>query len=490
MATVEPGGYEVLPFEDRRIQVVDLWKGHFGPDSDTASETPDGLVIDILTKMAVAVDERGSEAYQAAFFTTAVGLQLDALLKPLFNSERAPDRGSAGTITVYGDLGTAIPAGSEASTTGRGDVYVVDTAVELEFSTTAVVVFGPATGPATSTTITIAGTLYAPFGVFNGTGLQVAQNQKAAMPASDVNILSISEAYEDPAGNGVLVIQLTGFLSAISTASASTVADFRGSTTTVTSEEPGAIPGDAFTITTITSGPKGWEGVTNLETVSPGALEDTDAQYRARHLATLGKNGSGTILSLLGQLRDIRLNPGVESVEVYNNFTGVTDANGLPPHSYEVVIEGGDADTIATIIWEDHQLGIESGGVVVKFITDPRAAGTHRIRFTLPTDRHVWCDVAIVAGEGFPPDEISDIEEAVSNSLFTFGQTLGVGRDIYIDELKQKIGIAGVASVTISLGTRPLATDSKPALIAANIDIAARELSIWDIGKIDVTVTV
>lgn len=489
MATVEPGGYEVLPFEDRRIQVVDLWKEHFSPDSDTASETPDGLIIDVLTKMAVAVDERGSEAYQAAFFTTAVGLQLDGLLRPLFNSERAPDRGSAGTITVYGDLGTTIPAAAEASTTGRGDVYVVDTAVELEFGTIAVVVFGPATGAPTTTSITIAGTPYFPAGVFNGTGIEVAANQLASMPASDANIVSISDAFEDPAGNGVLVIQLTGFLSVVSTAGASTVADFRGSTTTVTSEEPGAIPGDAFTITTIGTPISGWEGVANLDTVTPGALEDTDAQYRARHLATLGKNGAGTILSLLGQLRDIRLNPGVESVEVYNNFTSVMDANGLPPHSFEVVIKGGDADTIAKIVWEDHQLGIESFGFVTKFIQDPRAAGTHRIRFSRVVERHVWADVDIVAGEGFPPDEISDIEAAVSNDLVTFGDTLGVGKDVYIDVLKQKISLDGAESITISLGTRPLATDPKPALVAANIDIDEREISIWDLGKIAVTVT-
>lgn len=489
MATVEPGGYEVLPFEDRRIQVVDLWKEHFSPDSDTASETPDGLIIDVLTKMAVAVDERGSEAYQAGFFTTATGLDLDAILKPLFNSERAPDRGSAGTITVWGDLGTTIPAASEASTTGRGDVYVVDTAVEIEFGTIAVVLFGPATGAPTTTSITIAGTPYFPAGVFNGTGLEVAANQLASMPASDANIVSISEAFEDPAGNGVLVIQLTGFLSVVSTAGASTVADFRGVTTTVTSEEPGAIPGDAFTITTITSGPKGWLGVVNLAAVTPGALEDTDAQYRARHLDTLGKNGAGTILSLLGQLRDIRLNPGVESVEVYNNFTSVMDANGLPPHSFEVVIKGGDADAIAKIVWEDHQLGIESFGLVTKFIQDPRAAGTHRIRFSRVIERHVWADVDIVAGEGFPPDEISDIQAAVSNDLVTFGDTLGVGKDVYIDVLKQKISLDGAESITISLGTRPLATDPKPAVVSANIDIDEREISIWDLGKIAVTVT-
>ena len=50
-------------------------------------------------------------------------------------------------------------------------------------------------------------------------------------------------------------------------------------------------------------------------------------------------NPSQTIIeSLTGGLASV---PGVSLVRVYQNDTNETDANGLPPHSIEAVVQGG-----------------------------------------------------------------------------------------------------------------------------------------------------
>lgn len=483
MATVvEPGGYLVQTFEENRSQVVvPAWKQAYGADADTASDSPDGLLIDLLTKKLGAVDERGSEAYQAAYFTTAVGLQLDAQLRPLFNSERAPARGSQGPVILYGTLGTTIVASAEVSTEDRGDVFVVDLPVELKFGDTAVVVFGPAVNDPTFTQINISGVAYPNLAGITGTGVEIASSQKLVMPASDSRIRAINGPYEDPSGNGVLVIELNGLLDVQSTASASQVDDYRGTEGNVTSSEAGEIPGDAGSITRISTPISGWSGVVNIADVSLGALEDTDAQYRQRHLQTLGKNGDTTLLGLKGRLLDIRDNPGVEFVEIFNRPTG--DAN------YLVVVKGGDEDTIATLIWEHSPIGYETLGDLTFDIDDPRAAGLQTVRFSRTTDLYVWADIIVQAGEGFPAEEVSNIANANANALSEFGNTLGISRDIYLDELKQQLDIPGSRSITVRLGVTGSASDPKPAVAANNIILDQLELSLWSASRINTTVT-
>jgi hypothetical protein len=488
MATVEPGGYDVPTYEERRADpVVTLWKQTWGPDADTSSETPDGLVIDILTKMQQALDERGAEAYANGFFTTASGLDLDNLIRPLVGAERAPDRGSTGEAVMYGEVGTTVPGASLVSTSQSGDVYVLDSPVEIAFSTIAVVLFGPANNEASFTSIDINGFAYAPIAGQVGTGLEVAQNQASAMPSSDDRIKKLHPAYSDPAGNGVLVIEMNGFYNVVSTASQSQVTDLRGSVGQVTSQEPGPIPGDAFSITSIVTPINGWTGVVNLTEMTPGAEQDNDAQYRERTRQTLGQRGAGTVLSLLGKLRSQEFNPGVEFVEVYDSFQHPDVVPG--PCAYEAVVEGGTEENIVNIIWEDFQLGIQSVGDITVVVDDPRAAGSHLVRYTRPTKAYVWADVDITRGEGFPADETSNIQSSVTAALVAWGNSLGVGRDVYINEAIQQLQVPGASALLISIGSQPNSGDPKPALSSSNLLIDARGLSIWEAGKITVTIT-
>lgn len=487
---VDPGGYDVPKYEDRRADdVVPEWQSRFGAGSNTASSTDDGNIIDQLTAFLQAVDERGSFAYNSGFFNTATGLNLDALIGGLFGSQRAPDRGSTTTAIVYGEVDTVVSPAADPSqvSTSIGDVYSVSGPVTIEFSDIAVFVFGPSTDGSVPT-ITIQSDTYTTTIPIIGTGLQVAEGMWSVLPTSDANIVSKNDPFEDPFGNGIIVLNLTGLLNASVETTGSESATFRGVETPVTSEEAGPIPGLAYEITTINSPIDGWEGVVNLDGVSPGALEDTDAQYRQRHLDTLGKGGTSTLIALKSILLDITLNPGVEYVEIYNNPKSSTDSAGRPGHSFEVVIEGGEELTIVTLIWENHPLGIETFGSTSVLISDTRAAGTHEIKYTRPTKRFVWSDVTITAGEGFPSEQISDIQESVAQSLTDFGQTLGVGRDIYIDELKQQIEVPGTQSVMILLGTASSATAPKPPVSAANVTVSDTELTVWDVSKISVTV--
>lgn len=486
---VIPSGYTVQRLPERRENIVARWKDAFGQDSDVAPNTHDGNLIDQIGAGAQACDEAGSLAYQAGFFTTATGLSLDSLIGGLFGTKRGQDTGSKGELLVYGEPGTVLITASEVSTRDAGVVYALDSSVQIEYSDTVVFVFGPASG-STFTILTLGPISYAPVSSVSGTGVEVAQHQRDSMPSSDAQIDTLYPVFEDPAGNGVLVVKMTSILNTGSAADASTLDEYRGSTVSATSVDPGDQPGEELSIINIlTGGQTGWEGVTNLDEVTPGFLTDMDAEYRQRHLDTLGRNGSRTMPAVISILRDITKNPGVEYVEVYNNPAFVT-VDGRPPKSYECVVEGGSDLTIASLIYTHGPEGIETFGSTLIFLNDDRRVAPFEIRFTRPTKKHVWMHVTITGGEGFPSTEITSLQTQVQNQLFDFGRTLGVGRDIYRDELKQFIQIRGVQTILIEMGTTPLSSDPQPGLSDADVSILEKELSIWDVGKISVEINV
>ncbi len=486
--TVEPGGYQVPRFEERRSgEVVPEWQLRLGAGSNVASNTDDGLLIDILTALTQALDERGLDAYNSGFFNTAAGLNLDALVGGLFGTERSPDRGSVGPVVVYGEQGTIIsPASipSEVSTTQRGDVYTLDGPVEIEFTAIVVFVFGPTSGVGSSTSIIIDGQTYGPTLAVLGSGLDIANNMWSLLPFTDSKIVNKNAVFEDAFGNGVIILNLASPFNAEVISTASDSEQFRGVETLATSNEPGPIAGDAYQITTINTPITGWAGVVNTEAVTLGATEDTDAEYRERHLQTLAKGGTSSLIALQSILLDEERNPGSEYVKIYNNPSGTVDAAGRDAHSFEVVAEGGLTDTIVSLIWENHPLGIRTFGAQGFIVVDTRAAGLHIINLTRPTKLFIWVDVIITAGEGFPSDPISDIQEEVAQAFTAFGATLGIGRDIYIDELLQSLSISGTESILVFIGSTPSEAGPKPTLTAANLTIGEVGLSVWSVARI------
>jgi hypothetical protein len=490
---VDPGGYPVPRYEGRRADiVVPQWQLRFGAGSNTASNTDDGLLIDVITALSQAADERGAEAYNSGFFNTAVGLQLDQLIGGFFGTKRAGDRSSVGPVIVYGESGTIIsPAAApdEIATADRQDLYTVAGPVELGFTNIAVFVFAPTTGVGTSTEITVNGVTYGPSLGVEGTGKAVAQNQWALMPSSDAQYSSKHDVFEDQDGNGVLVLTLNDLFNTTVTATASQVEQYRGTETLAKSIEPGAIQGDAYQLTVINTPVSGWIGVVNLEAVTLGATEDTDAQYRQRHLRTIAKGGTSTLIALKSILLDESRNPGVEYVQIYNNPVAPTDAQGRPGHSFEVVAEGGTDATLVDLIWENHPMGIQSYGLTTVTLVDERLAGDHLVSYTRPEKRYIWVDVVITAGEGFPSDPISDIQNEVATTFEAFGTALGVGRDVYIDEMLQALNIPGVSSVVIALGASSSAAIN-PGTAVSNLLIDDRQLSVWAVDRIQTVVNV
>lgn len=486
---VAPGGFQTDRYEETRAKFVAAWKDEFGPDANTASDTPDGHIIDWGTQMAQVVQEQSAASYQAAFLTTVLDVNGAAqIIGPLFGTFPLQATGSSGQVLAFGEVGTPVGVGSVCSTAQAGSRFLIGETLEIEQSIWIAYTFGQAT-ISTSGQITIGPQAYAVSLGVVGSGLEVAQTVAQTLTVDD-QIARIYDAYEDANGLGVLIVETKGILSTSVVTTNSQSDWWRGSMMPVTSEELGPIEAEALTITRVdTPAPgDGWKGCANLASATLGTAPDTLARFIQRHIDTLGKNGTSTLVGLLGRLRDADSNPGIEYAEIYNNPFGVVDDEGRPGHSFEVVYLGAQPSRIAEIIWENHPLGIQSVGQDLYVIRDPRTSKQHAVRATQATEYYAWVDVEITPGEGFPTVETSDLQVQVANAIVEFGRTRGVGMDAYLKDISSSTGLTGVESCVVTTGFTGSPVAPKPPLFPSNISVSDVSILRWDTTRIEVVI--
>lgn len=118
---VETTGVILVDTSTTRQSVVDEYRGIFGDDFETDSETPGGLLVDAETTSRQSVARNNAQVANQINPDQAGGVFADALLA-LTGDSRDPATRSTVTATLAGVSGTIIPQGSIATTQG-GDQF-------------------------------------------------------------------------------------------------------------------------------------------------------------------------------------------------------------------------------------------------------------------------------------------------------------------------------------------------------------------------------
>ena len=116
-------------------------------------------------------------------------------------------------------------------------------------------------------------------------------------------------------------------------------------TVTTTCETLGAITALAGTVTQIATPTRGWQSVTNPSVAAAGAPIETDAALRSRQTQSTAIPSLTVFNGIIGAVAAVA---GVTRYAAYENDTASPDTNGVPSHSIALVVEGGNATTIAT----------------------------------------------------------------------------------------------------------------------------------------------
>ena len=236
-----------------------------------------------------------------------------------------------------------------------------------------------------------------------------------------------------------------------------------------------AVPGDLSIIATPTAG---WTAVTNEDAADLGRAVETDAELRARQALSVANPSQTIIESLTGGLASV---PGVSLVRVYQNDTNQTDANGLPPHSIEAVVQGGADYDIAYQINLRKDDGVSTNGEESVDVVDT-AGQTHTIKFSRPEDTPIYVSINLQKLLGYKG------ADSIKNAVAAYINALGIGEDVYTSAVL----VAAMASMTsisnpefniktLTLGTSPSPSGSE------DISITYRAKASCTVANITVT---
>lgn len=123
MARVTPQGIEPTSLQGYIDRLGEAFRSALGPDLDLAPETPQGQLIGVLALTFAEMDEALVAISNGFSLDHALGFHLDSL-GSLLGITRFPATHSTVGVTLTGQAGTTIPAGSRART-AVGDLFAL-----------------------------------------------------------------------------------------------------------------------------------------------------------------------------------------------------------------------------------------------------------------------------------------------------------------------------------------------------------------------------
>lgn len=249
------------------------------------------------------------------------------------------------------------------------------------------------------------------------------------------------------------------------------------------------------TLVIVPKPPSGIEEATNPDQTIGGAERETDDELRERAKQELADGAKATAAALVAGAKAV---DGVASVTIFTNDTNVdeTDQGGLPDHSFELVVEGGEPEDIGQVILETKAAGDTSYsgayGTTVNTTGTLSNGQSFDIQFSRPTLVQIYVDMDISVNEEYEGDDavrdsiVTYLGGLLSTGNKTAGQ-LNVGQEVLMGEIKYAIrsvrGVYDIQDLKVGI-TSPPTGDS-------NINIEPSENATADAtdGSIEITTT-
>lgn len=195
-------------------------------------------------------------------------------------------------------------------------------------------------------------------------------------------------------------------------------------TVTATAENVGAVEASPNSITTIETPTRGWQSVTNPQGATVGIPVETDAQLRQRQNASTTMASQSVWEGILSTVANLT---GVTQVAGIRNDTNETSSKGVPPHSIAVVVEGGDAQSIAQAIFLKKGEGVGTYGSTSGTYTDSFGI-VNTVNFTRPTQTPIFVTVTIKAS----PTYLTAVGDEIKQRIVDYINGLSIGKDVVI----------------------------------------------------------
>ena len=156
-----------------------------------------------------------------------------------------------------------------------------------------------------------------------------------------------------------------------------------------------------------------------------GNNAESDADFRIRRNKSTAISGKGFYDSLLGDLLSV---PLVSQAMVYENDTGTTDADGIPPYSIWVIVEGGTDANIGKVIYANKSFGCDMKGSTT--VNVERADGTNFVaKFDRPQTEPLYIQMTIASKLlDYTPDTLFIKRQLVERMRFNMNESTDVSQ--------------------------------------------------------------
>lgn len=480
---VTPSGFTTPRLADARARVIEIWRARFGENADTSSDSPDGKIIDTFSLLLALVWQGLGQLNADAYARTAEGVFLDQSLD-MFARRRLPAAPSTVPLIFYGADSTAVIQGSLVATTDTLARFGTDEAVTIGDDNSVWVVVVDSIEDSTLYRVTINATDYDFTSDGSATADEVLAGILDALEGAP-GITAIAGGL-DSNGDRLIVIDTPA---AATLAVTGPLVRYYAARVGSTATETGPIQGLTGTVRVLVNPIAGVTGVTSTEDADVGRNLETDGEFFARHLRTLSANASRSPEAIAARLMEPRTGvPGVVVARVRENETSVDpDANGLPAHSFETLVLGGDDQAIADLIWAQKPAGIRAYGTTEVAVLDS-VGHPHTIGFTRPTVRYLHLEITVTPGEGYPMTgtPLATIQDAVATFFRPGGAgELQLGQDFYRFAVGRPASevVHGIAALAVRTSTTAAPEDA-PTFAASDVSVDDDEILDVDSARI------
>lgn len=367
-------------------------------------------------------------------------------LSAITGTERLQASPSAALVTATGDTGTVLPTQRVVSVPATG----------IRFQTTQAVTLAAVSSWQVSTAYAV--------------GARVTTNVGAARVYRCFQAGASASSGTGPSGTGTSIADGTCLWRYLGEGAAAVDVP---ALCTVT----GPSPAVAGSLTGIETPVSGWRSATNVQDAVLGRNVETDAELRIRRRQELRGLGNASVDAIRERLLDASLVPGVTAANVFENDTDDVNSDGMPPHSVEALVEGGDDQAIRDTILSAKAAGIRAYGTVTGTAADA-AGNLIPIAFTRPTIFTIYFSATVQLTPDAPGDD-AQVQAQLNAALLAYGDALPAGRDVV---LTKAVGALTAIPWVFDVVT-PLIGTTSGSLSTSNIPVTTRQRADFDTSR-------
>ena len=417
---------------------TDLTEG-FGVNTRLSESSFLNVLVVTFAGQIADLWETAQDSYYAKYPATATGINLDHAVQ-YGGIRRAPNKRTCFPLHCTGEDGSYVRANAVVASNTKPEIsfYAAEEFQITRENFNEVCVKVASVQSNGMYTIAINGSQYHYFNVDGGEveileGLRAAITDVEYMVAVEAktNVLVIQDTVKSR-GNGLILSDN------LTTSRVTTIANFL-------SKEYGKITLPFGVITKIGNHITGFHAVTNLLEPIYGRIAETDIELRQSYLAKSALRSNTMMDSIIAELLNNVTN--VESASGYENDTDVVDKRGLPPHSIEILVEGGKESEIAAAILRRKAGGIQTYGKIL--VNVPGNYGEAiPIRFNRPEYFYTWMKIKLYGNKSqLPLNYVSLVMESILEN----GAQLKAGSPLLTQLFHEGIyrAVAGITYIEI-----------------------------------------